>query len=165
MGHRFGRNFYRFGRSLLCSIYETKKRTWKNMTWLWSTVVDNEATVGPEPITYGLKFGKSTIRKPYVSSKMSSNSCQNFKLKKSSLLFLRFRHFFEQQLPLYFNNSHINKRGQGTSFSILQKLLAALLECSLMRFCSALPKQPKYLVLILGHKTGHTFVLISRPLI
>ena len=74
---------------------------------------------------------------------MPSNWCQNFKLKKSSLLFLRFRHFFEQQLPLYFNNSHINKRGQGTSFSILQKLLAALLECSLIRFCSALPKQPE----------------------
>ena len=67
---RLGLKSARLGHSSLCSIYETKNDSPKNMKVLWRTVVSKLLPLRPKVIKNELNFRKWTIKK-------FNNFCQN----------------------------------------------------------------------------------------
>ena len=80
--HRLERNFCRLERLLLCSIYETKKRTWKKMAWLWGFLAGNQGILQPKAIKNELKFRKWTTKKANRLHWYSFEFMMNFHVEK-----------------------------------------------------------------------------------
>ena len=80
--HRLERNFCRLERLLLCSIYETKKRTWKKMAWLWGFLAGNQGILQPKAIKNELKFRKWTTKKANRLHWNSFEFMMNFHVEK-----------------------------------------------------------------------------------